>query len=329
VMISPVVTYSIQKCFNYWPVDPFYDGFFQEVTCFTLGIIAINFVPFPFLTAPISLSFYIFMEYNLAHLFFAIPSLEQLCWISIIFGAFMLVFFYLIDLQKFSQDWCFWGYFFGVSAFWGGFTTLYYLYNYPIYTSPGFGLVYFAVNLFLMGMAVVLQRIIFFVLGGLGSSYYIANFLFLYSTTTLNSFISILFGIVLIVIALYVTQKYPTSGFPFWGYLFGVALLWTGMLTLYTFVYTNLYYKSFFCAVNIILMIMTIYTKQVVFLFVGTIGVLVFVFDLVSNLFWNSVWLPLILTALGLIFISLAIYFATHTTKVRKQSCCLTVVTDK
>jgi len=62
--------------------------------------------------------------------------------------------------------------------------------------------------------------------------------------------------------------------------------------------------------VNVGLLAATVYTKQRVFLVFGSIGVFWYVEWLVNRLFWNSWYLPLVLTVIGLAFIGLAVYYS-------------------
>jgi hypothetical protein len=170
---------------------------------------------------------------------------------------------------------------------------------------------YGAVNVVLLLLSVGLQRSVFLVFGGLGVSIDLIDFLLTESTVEINSWISVTFGSILIGAAYTVANKDPSQDFPFWGYLSGVAIFWGGWTTLFAWpIYNNYYFDFLYFVVNVVLLSASVYTKQRVFLVFGSFGVLWYIEFLVNSVLWNSWYLPLVLTLLGLAFIAIAIYYS-------------------
>jgi len=313
VCLSPVVTFSLQRYFNWFPLD---DGHLpQEVTMFGVGLVAIYFVRFPFLTAPVSLSLYAMSQLDFAQLIFGPdPTLAEQCWVSVGFGAIMILVFWGVDRQrvKSSQqpDFAFWGYLFGTAAFWGGLTVMY---EQQVYSTETFKICYFITNLGLMGLSVLLQRYVFAVSGSLGCCYFIVDQLINYNTVKGNSYIAVLFGGSLAGFAYYQSQKHSPNSFVFWAYVFGTAIFWTGMSTLYTVVYNNSQlFGLIYFIVNVGLIFLPMITSQYVFVLFGGLGVFWYVSNLIYTYYWNSWYLPFILTALGLAVIAFVVWFSRH-----------------
>jgi len=291
-------------------------------------LISTYFVPFPFLTAPTSFALYSMSQYDVAEYIFGIDvTLLERSWVSVAFGALMIGASMVMDhIQKKKNaklgsdpapDFAFWGYLFGVLAFWGGLTVMY---QQNLYDTQVFKLSYFLVNIVMMGGAVLLQRNVFAVFGALGSSYYVVDMLMNYDSTEGNSFIGMLFGSALIGVAYYQSQNNNPNQFVFWGYLFGVSIFWTGLSSLYYNVFQTVWFDFFYFGANLVLMCGTIYTQQLVFVVFGAVGVFWSASDLVYIFFWNSWYLPFILTGLGLIVIAVAIWFSKNEAKKKKSN---------
>ena len=75
--------------------------------------------------------------------------------VSMWFGLVMIIGAYLVD-QRTKRDFAFWGYLFGMTAFWCGLSLL----NSDIELSK---FLYFLLNVLVMGMSVFLRRIVFVV----------------------------------------------------------------------------------------------------------------------------------------------------------------------
>ena len=88
-------------------------------------------------------------------------SWEQRKIFTIIFGAVMLLVTYLLERNVKMREYLFWGYLFGLAAFWGGLSML----------NSGSELgkfLYFLINIGLVVVSLILKRITFIVFGALG-----------------------------------------------------------------------------------------------------------------------------------------------------------------
>ncbi|HEY9713064.1 MAG TPA: DUF2157 domain-containing protein, partial [Chroococcales cyanobacterium] len=164
-----------------WPQsDPgIYEGFHNSVKggwflmefwTVIAGIIALRFVQFPFILAPVSFVLW-YMSMDMTPLLFGKTSYtwEEGLNVSLIFGISMLVIGYLFDLKgKAKEDYSFWMYFFGLLSFW---------FSLALRERSGemayFS--FFALNLGLMLASVILQRRLFIIFGGIGVIGYLGH----------------------------------------------------------------------------------------------------------------------------------------------------------
>ncbi len=174
VCMTPLAVYGLERMLNLWPTnDPgTYRGFHEwvksgwlmmEVATIVAGIIALRFRRFPFLTAPIAFALW-YMSMDLTPLVFGATdySWRNREWVSMMFGLAMLLASYLVDLRgTVDEDFAFWGYLFGLMAFWGGLSLM---------DSGGelSKLGYAFVNVKLIALSVFLRQRSFIVFGSLG-----------------------------------------------------------------------------------------------------------------------------------------------------------------
>lgn len=179
VSIVPLIIYGIQRYFGYWEQnDPGnYRGFhqwingswfFMEIGTITAGMVALRFVRFPFLIAPIAFSFW-YISMDLAPLIFGANDYN---WdhpetVSVYFGFLMLIIFFMID-RRTKEDFAFWGYLFGLMAFWGGLSMM------EGHGEKGKAL-YCLINIGLIIFSVLLNRKVFMVFGSLGVFGYLCD----------------------------------------------------------------------------------------------------------------------------------------------------------
>lgn len=179
VGMTPLAVYGLGRLTGFWlQGDPgtyadYYDfvrgsWFVMEVATVAAGLVALWFVRFPFLTAPIAFTLW-FMSMDLTPLLMGRASFtwEERLWVSLVFGLAMIVFAYLID-RRTREDYAFWCYLFGLLAFWGGLSVLD---SDSELAALGYGLI----NAGLIGLGVFLQRKTFVVFGGLGVFAYIGH----------------------------------------------------------------------------------------------------------------------------------------------------------
>jgi hypothetical protein len=96
-------------------------------------------------------------------------SWDERKWVSMMFGLVILLAAYLADLRnRVRQDFAFWGYLFGVMAFWGGLTLM----------EGGSEIakaVYCLINITLIVVSVLLRQRVFLVFGALGVLGYLGH----------------------------------------------------------------------------------------------------------------------------------------------------------
>ena len=181
VSMTPLAVYGIQDATGLWPQgdpDAYRDYYTYvrgswiiiELATVGIGTAAIVARPFPFLTAPIAFALW-FMSMDLTPLVFGASEYtwESRKWVSMWFGLVMLLVAYGVDLKNhLRQDFAFWGYLFGVMAFWGGLSLM-------DGGSELSKLVYCAINLGLIVVSVLLRQRSFIVFGALGVLGYLGH----------------------------------------------------------------------------------------------------------------------------------------------------------
>jgi hypothetical protein len=134
------------------------------------GVIALRARRFPFLTAPIAFSLW-FMSMDVAPLLYGKTTVtgNEREWVSVGFGLVILLLAYLADLRvRAGEDFSFWGYVFGLMAFWGGLSVM----------DTGSELsrfIYCLINVGLIALSVVLRQRVFIVFGSLGVFGYLGH----------------------------------------------------------------------------------------------------------------------------------------------------------
>jgi hypothetical protein len=180
VWMTPLAVFGIEKLIGWWPQGdpgPYPDyyhwikggWFLMEVGTITAGIIALKFVKFPFLTFPIAFALW-FMSMDLAPLLFGSQdqvAYEMRKFVSVCFGLVILLTTYFVD-RRTKEDYAFWGYLFGMLAFWGGLSLL-------ETTSALNRFFYLLINLGLVFLSVLFKRKVFIVFGALGVFGYIGH----------------------------------------------------------------------------------------------------------------------------------------------------------
>jgi hypothetical protein len=174
VCMTPLVVYGLERALGIWPQgDPgVYRGYHEwvkgswllmELATIVAGAVALRLRRFPFLTAPIAFSLW-YMSMDLTPILFGKSDFtwEQRQWVSAWFGLAMLLVAYLVDLRDRAQeDLAFWGYVFGLMAFWGGLSSM-------EGGSELAKLTYCLINVGLIGLSVLLRQRVFAVFGAFG-----------------------------------------------------------------------------------------------------------------------------------------------------------------
>lgn len=178
VCMTPMAVYGVQEMSGWWVWDSpgmyedFYHWikggwFFMEVVTVLAGLAAFRFFRFPFITLPIAFSLW-FLSMDLTALLYGPDfSWDQRKLVSLWFGLCVLVASYAVD-RRTKEDFAFWGYLFGMLAFWGGLSSL-------DSDSELSKFIYCCINLVLMGLSVLIQRRVFIVFGSIGVFAYLGH----------------------------------------------------------------------------------------------------------------------------------------------------------
>jgi hypothetical protein len=179
VCMTPLAVYGFEEMTGVWlqgtpgEYEDFYDyikgGWFpMEVGTVGAGLVALRFFRFPFLTAPVAFALW-FMSMDLTPLIFGRLYYEAQGYqmVSLVFGLVVLVGAYLVD-RRTEENYAFWGYLFGMFAFWGGLTMF-------EGGSEVDWFIYGLINAGLILLSVLLQRRVFVVFGAAGVFGYVGH----------------------------------------------------------------------------------------------------------------------------------------------------------
>jgi len=179
VSLTPLAIYGLERFTGIWPQgDPgayrdyhiWVKGswFLMEVGTIIAGLIALKFIRFPFITAPIAFTLW-YMSMDLTPLLLGKADFtwaERLR-VSLWFGLAMLIGAYVVD-RRTKEDFAFWGYLFGMLAFWGGLSLM--------ESGSELGKFFYClINIALMLLSVLLDRRVFIVFGALGVFGYLGH----------------------------------------------------------------------------------------------------------------------------------------------------------
>jgi len=182
VCMTPLAVYGLERSMGWWPQgNPGdYHNYYawvkgswllMEVATLASSGVALHFVRFPFLTAPMVFTLW-YMSLDFAPLLFGrtvFQESEQL-WVSVVFGAVVLLVAYLVD-RRTRGDYAFWLYLFGLAAFWGGLSMM-------ESSSPWARFGYCLLNLLLIVISTLLNRRAFAVFGSVGVAVYLSYLAF-------------------------------------------------------------------------------------------------------------------------------------------------------
>lgn len=180
VCMTPVAIYGVLRATGFWPQGfPTYlyryhltrggSLLIMEAGTVLVGLVALRYIRFPFLTAPISFALWR-MSMDVVPLIVGEYYLnEHQVTASIWFGLALLLVAYLID-NRMEEDYSFWGYLFGLMAFWGGLSVR----GFDAGSELG-SFLFFLLNLFLIVVSVFLERRAFTVFGAIGVIYYLGH----------------------------------------------------------------------------------------------------------------------------------------------------------
>jgi len=176
VALTPLAIYGLQHALGVWPDESVYRDYhryikwhwlFMELGTLAIGSIIAWKYRYPFLMMPIAVTlWYLSMDIT------AMISGGDFDWelrklVSMYCGLIMIGLAFWIDIRARNKaDYAFWIYMFGVMAFWCGLSLQH-------SDSELSKFIYFCINLFMIGVGVMLVRRVFVVFGALGCSGYI------------------------------------------------------------------------------------------------------------------------------------------------------------
>lgn len=179
VVMVPLAIFSAQAALGYWDAAKAYrdyhvfiDGrwLMMELGTLAAGAALLWRYRFPFMLMPIAVTLW-YMSMDLVPFLFGADlfDFEIRKFISLWFGLAVILLAFWVDLRsRFSRDYAFWLYLFGVLTFWGGLSLI----------NSGSELgkaAYCAVNLAMILVGAALGRRVFAVFGGLGVAGYLGH----------------------------------------------------------------------------------------------------------------------------------------------------------
>lgn len=218
VCLVPLITYAVEVLLGFWPADDpgMYSEFYprihgswivMELATVAASLVALKFVRFGFLTAPLAFSLWFFSMDIAALILGNSLNWNTKAWISVAVGLVTIVIGYGLDktIQKpagsRSEDFAFWCYLFGLMAFWGGLTSM------DSDSEIGKAL-YAVVNIGLIGVALWLRRAVFVVFGAVGVHAYLGHLAYtVFEDSFLFPFVLAGLGLSLIIVTV-LAQRY-------------------------------------------------------------------------------------------------------------------------
>ena len=178
VVMVPLAIFAAQMALGYWGADKPYRDYhvfidwrwiMMEFGTLAIGAILLWRYRFPFMLMPIAVTLW-YMSMDLVPFLFGgerVYDWEIRKFISLWFGLAMTLVAFWVDLRsRFSRDYAFWLYLFGVLTFWGGLSLM--------GSGSEWGkLAYCGINVAMIFVGAVLGRRVFAVFGGLGVAGYL------------------------------------------------------------------------------------------------------------------------------------------------------------
>ncbi|WP_375753774.1 hypothetical protein [Vibrio sp. HN007] len=176
VCLTPLTIYGLQQWLGFWPDESVYRDYhryikwnwlYMELGTLLVGAIVAWRYKYPFLIMPIAVTLW-YMTMDITEMI----SDGDVTWalrklVSLYSGLFMIGLAFLIDIRWHKKaDYAYWIYIFGVIAFWGGLSSM----NSDSEISK---LIYFGINLLMIGVGVLFVRRVFVVFGALGGCGYL------------------------------------------------------------------------------------------------------------------------------------------------------------
>lgn len=176
VALTPLGIYGLQQALGFWPDETAYQDYHRyikwhwiyiELGTLVAGLIVAWRYKYPFLIMPIAVTLW-YMSMDIAAMISGERAdFELRALVSMYFGLLMTLLAFWVDFRaKGRADYAFWLYIFGVIAFWGGLTS-------QGSDSEISKFIYFAINIFMTLVGVVIVRRVFVVFGAIGCCTYL------------------------------------------------------------------------------------------------------------------------------------------------------------
>ena len=217
VSLVPLLTFTVEDMLGVWPgqypdrygaFEPWSNGsrVVMELATIGAGALALRYVRFAFLTAPIAVSSW-FLSMDLTALLLRENDIgwETRKWIGVAVGLATMAVGYGLDRSAKrgtrSEDFGFWCYFFGLLSFWCSLTAM----------DSGSELgraIYALVNVALVGLGVRLRRSAFLAFGALGVHVYLGHLAYeVFADSVLFPFSLALLGFSLILVTVWAQRR--------------------------------------------------------------------------------------------------------------------------
>ncbi len=133
-----------------------------------------------------------------------------------------------------------------------------------------------------------------------------------------RALVSMYFGLLMILIAFWVDfRSWDKADYAFWLYIFGVIAFWGGMTAQDSD--SELSKFLYFC-INIIMIVVGVVLVRRVFVVFGAIGACIYLGHLAWNVFADSWFFPVTLTAIGLAIIYLGVLWQRNETALTRKA---------
>lgn len=131
-----------------------------------------------------------------------------------------------------------------------------------------------------------------------------------------REWISIWFGLVMLVIAYAVDRHSTWEDFAFWLYLFGIAAFWGGLSLMDS---DSELSKFLYCVINLGLIVASLVLRRLAFLVFGACGVAGYLGHLAYRVFQDSVWFTFALSFLGAVLIAVGVIYQRNRVQIERM----------
>ncbi|TAK47065.1 MAG: hypothetical protein EPO23_13030 [Xanthobacteraceae bacterium] len=120
---------------------------------------------------------------------------------------------------------------------------------------------------------------------------------------------SVWFGLGVLVAAVSVNARQRSGDFAFWLYLFGLITFWGGITASSAGSHLD---KALYCAMNVVFLFLAVFLGRRAFAVFGTLGIAIYLGDLASKVFKDSLLFPFALSLIGIAIIAAGLYAHRH-----------------